>query len=140
MKESTQEEKKDLYEKWDAKEILSQSLLRTNFYVHEMQQGEILSWTLVSGETAYCIVEAGSTLGKITTTTNLAIPQEFQIIIEADSMKEALNLFAQKENKYYSKITEDIKNYKKGILCIRTNPTKLEEDLYMEQISILVIV
>jgi len=135
-------EKDEIYEKWDAKEILSQSLLRTNFYVHEIQQGEILSWKVLPEQTAYCIVEAGSTLGKITTTANITFPQEFHIVVKADSMKEALDLFTQKENEYYSKITEEVKNYKKGILCIRTNPTKLEEEnsYYMEQISILVIV
>jgi len=134
-------EKDDLYEKWDAKEILSQSLLRNNFYVHEMQQGEILSWRILPGQTAYYIRENGIDIEKIVTTIDRVFPQEFLIDVKADSMKEALELFTQKENEYYAKITEEVKNYKKGILCIRTNPTKLKDDnFYIEQISILVIV
>ena len=134
-------EKDEIYEKWDAKEILSQSLLRTNFYVHEIQQGEILSWTRIPGETAYYIKENGIDVYKTVTTIGRVFPQEFLIDVKADSMKEALDLFTQKENDYYSKITEDVKNYKKGILSIRTNPIKLKNDnSYVEQISILVIV
>ena len=134
-------EKDDLCEKWDAKEILSQSLLRNNFYVYEIQPGEILSWKISPGQTSYYIKEDGTTIEKITSTMDRVFPQEFSINVKADSLKEALDLFTQKENEYYAKITEQIKDYKKGILSIRINPTKLkEESLYAETISILVIV